>query len=60
MLAHLRPSGERIVIVSNSTEVLSLIEKLCLERAVRFEFSVLHCLKTASTATTLHGQELCL
>ncbi|CAL8470234.1 g9776 [Coccomyxa elongata] len=29
MLAHLRPTGERIVVVSNSTQVLDLVGQLC-------------------------------
>lgn len=36
MLAHLRPSGERIVVVSNSTQVLDLVGQLCRDCAVRF------------------------
>lgn len=35
MLALLRPTGERIVVVSNSTQVLDLIGQLCRECAVR-------------------------
>ncbi len=35
MLALLRPTGERIVVVSNSTQVLDLIGQLCRERSVR-------------------------
>jgi hypothetical protein len=35
MLERLRPIGDRIVVVSNSTQVLDLIGTLCRERKVR-------------------------
>ena len=38
MLERLRPTGERIVIVSNYTQTLDLFSQLCRERGVRFFF----------------------
>ncbi len=62
MLEKLRPMGDRIVVVSNSTQVLDLIGTLCQERNVRHcsiaEYTILLSITSSKLCLTTMARDL--